>query len=107
MNCVCLDIGNVLCEVDFSIFTRHLSKELNLPMDEAGHFFNRMQKSHDLGLVSIADELNNRFDIKSPVIIEELLQSWNKVIDSNEVVLDKFREMAARDKIQVALLSNI
>ena len=47
---VCLDIGNVLCHVDFNVFLADVSESLNVTTEDAMYFLNRSQKLHDLGL---------------------------------------------------------
>jgi len=44
MKYVALDIGNVLCHVDFSEFLNQLSAELNMTLEDAMYFLNRSQK---------------------------------------------------------------
>lgn len=107
MNYVCLDIGNVLCTVNFNSFLRELSKSLNITLEEAMYFMNRSQKLHDLGLTVMKDELMDHFKLKSSVLIEELLICWNKVVTPNLNVLNKFNELSKNNAVQVALLSNI
>lgn len=64
MNYVCLDVGNVLVHVDFQIFIRDLSKQLNITLEEAEYFMNRTHALHDMGLTKMADELRDHFKIK-------------------------------------------
>jgi len=104
MKYACLDIGNVLCKVDFSPFLNHLSRTLNITMDEAQYFLNRTQKLHDMGLTSVSDELRDHFKIKSPMIVEELLKLWMKVVWREN---DAFEALLEKHNVQVALLSNI
>lgn len=104
MKRICLDIGNVLCAVDFSHFLRHLSCTLNITLDEAQYFLNRTQKLHDMGLTSVSDELRDHFKIKSPVIIDELLKLWMGIIWRDNIALEQLLE---KHEVQVALLSNI
>lgn len=107
MKRVCLDIGNVLCRVDFTNFLRHLSKSLNITIEDGMYFLNRSQKLHDLGLTVMKDELKDHFKIKSPVIVEEILAAWNESITADTDVLDFFNELIESKDIEVALLSNI
>lgn len=94
-----------MCYVDFGPFLNHLSKALNITFEEAQYFLNRTQKLHDLGCTSVSDELRDHFKIKSPVIIEELLCSWNdKIIKPS---FYRFEKLAETYDVQVALLSNI
>jgi len=107
MKYVALDIGNVLCHVDFNEFLRDLSSELNINLEDALYFLNRSQKLHDLGLTMMRDELHDHFKIKSPVIIERLLLSWNRSISPNHQVLDMYNNLTQDHNLKVALLSNI
>lgn len=107
INYVCLDVGNVLVHVDFQIFVRELSKQLNLTLEEAEYFMNRTHALHDMGLTKMADELRDHFKIKSPLIIKDLLASWDRVITPNFIVMDKLVEMKRTRNLQIALLSNV
>jgi len=107
MKYVALDIGNVLCHVDFNEFLRDLSSELNITLEDALYFLNRSQKLHDLGLTVMKDELHDHLKIRSPVIIEKLLHSWNKSITPNLQVLDMYNKMTREHGLKVALVSNI
>lgn len=104
---VALDIGNVLCHVDFNQFLNDLSEALNIPLDEALYFLNRSQKLHDLGLTVMKDELKDHLKIKSPVITNKLLDSWNKCITPDLDVLNLFNTMTEKHNLKVALVSNI
>jgi len=104
---VALDIGNVLCHVDFNQFLNDLSEALNISIDDAMYFLNRSQKLHDLGLTAMRDELRDHFKIKSPVVIDKLLKSWNNSIRPDFEVLDMFNSMSEKHNLKVALVSNI
>lgn len=107
MNYVCLDVGNVLVHVDFSIFTKQLSRDLNITMEEAEYFMNRTHALHDMGLTKMADELRDHFKIKSPLIIKDLLVSWDKVITPNFAIMDRLVDIQNLHGLQIALLSNV
>jgi FMN phosphatase YigB (HAD superfamily) len=107
MKYVALDIGNVLCHVDFNGFLNDLSAELNVNLEDAMYFLNRSQKKHDLGITIMRDELHDHFHIKSPVIIDRLLHSWSKSIKPDLRVLDMYNTMTEKHGLKVALLSNI
>jgi len=104
---LCLDLGNVLVKADFNQFLRHLSKALNISLEEANDFLSRTQKLHDLGFTRISDELKDHFKIRSPVIIEELLYSWNDIIDTANYVIDRIIALQQTHDLKIALLSNI
>lgn len=107
MNYVCLDVGNVLVHVDFQVFVRELSRQLNITLEEAEYFMNRTHALHDMGLTKMADELRDHFKIKSSLIINDLLRSWDKVITPNYVIMDKLVEIKRTHGLQIALLSNV
>jgi FMN phosphatase YigB (HAD superfamily) len=107
MNYICLDVGNVLVHVDFTIFTRQLSKDLNITIEEAEYFMNRTHALHDMGLTKMADELRDHFKIRSPLVMDELLDTWRKVIYPNGSFINFFAERIASGELTVALLSNV
>jgi len=107
MNYVALDVGNVLVHVDFSIFVRELSRQLNITLEEAEYFMNRTHALHDMGLTRMEDELRDHFKIKSPLIMIDLLKSWDSVIDPNFVIMEKLLVMSEKHNMQIALLSNV
>lgn len=101
------DIGNVLVYANFNDFLKKLSKTLNITMEEANYFMNRSQKLHDLGLTNMSDELRDHFKIRSPIIIDELIQHWNEIIKPANFLLDRIDKIEKDHKIKIALLSNI
>lgn len=107
MKYVAMDIGNVLVHSDFSSFLKQLSKSLNITIEEATYFMNRTQKLHDLGCTKMADELRDHFKIRSPVVIEEIISSWNDIIKPNYYLLQRLSDMIATKGLRIALLSNI
>lgn len=107
MNYVCLDVGNVLVHVDFQGFIDKLSKDLNLTLEEAEYFMNRTHALHDMGLTKMSDELRDHFKIKSPIIMNELLGAWNKVIKVEKRMVSKMVHMMDNHQLQVALVSNV
>lgn len=107
MNKVCLDVGNVLVHVDFQVFIRQLSKDLNITLEEAEYFMNRTHALHDIGLTKMADELRDHFKIRSPLIMEELLGSWGSVIYPNHSIMDFLADKIKHEGLEVALLSNV
>jgi|HubBroStandDraft_5_1064220.scaffolds.fasta_scaffold271406_2 FMN phosphatase YigB (HAD superfamily) len=107
MNYCALDIGNVLVHVNFQPFLNQLSKSLNITLEEAGYFMNRSQCLHDLGCTTMLSELKDHFKIRSPIIIEELIEKWNKVIEPNFDIIHRIDRMIRHDDLQIALLSNV
>ena len=105
---VALDIGNVLCRVDLRKFTFAVSKAINMSIWEVGHILNRSQRLQDVGLLTMSDILESEFKIKSSVLLEELLDVWNKkVVTFDNGVFDFFTNMTELYDVNIALLSNI
>jgi FMN phosphatase YigB (HAD superfamily) len=107
MKYCCLDVGNVLIDVNFNPFTEALSRQLNITMEDAHYFMNRTCKLHDMGLTCMADELKDHFHIKSQPIIESLLITWNQTISENYSMTDKLVEWITEKDVCIALLSNV
>ena len=107
MNYVALDIGNVLVHADFHPFLNKLSKSLNLTLEEANYFMNRTQKLHDLGYTEMKDELRDHHKIKSPIIIDELMEEWHNIITPCNPIIERIKNMMKHNEMKVALLSNI
>jgi len=107
---VALDIGNVLCKIDFRKFTFAVGAVTNLSSWEVGHRVNRSQKLRDVGLVTMTDVLESEFGIKSSVVLENLLGVWNNdVLKFDNRVFDFFTTLgeSVHDNLNVALLSNV
>jgi FMN phosphatase YigB (HAD superfamily) len=92
---ICLDIGNVLCNVDEVGFLKTLSYKLNISTFKARRFLKRFQQIHDLGFTTMEDELMDQFDVKSPFILEEITPCYPMI----SAILDL--------NLKIALLSNI
>lgn len=107
MKYVCLDIGNVLCSVGAVSFLDNLSETFDVSIPEARRFLKRFQQIHDLGYTTMEDELIDHFQVKSPIIIKNLVNAWNDSVTPNTIILDKLNEMRSKHNLQVALLSNI
>ena len=107
MKNLALDIGNVLCHVDFEKILTVLSKSLNISRAEALYFLNRTQKLHDLGLTNLTDELHDHFKIKSEFIINEILTEWNRAIQWDQDIISEIAKLQDKLSFKVALVSNI
>lgn len=101
---ISLDIGNVLCDVDFSELIKELGDGWDIKPDEVWRFLTRIQHSQDLGHTNIREELNQWFhiDIKdNPHVIE----AWNVSISPNPISIKHFEDII--DCFDVAILSNM
>lgn len=107
MKQLALDIGNVICHVDFDKILNVLSKSLNISKAEALYFLNRTQKLHDLGLTNLSDELHDHFKIKSEIIIADILSEWNKSIQIDNDVIREIERLRDKLDLEIALVSNI
>jgi hypothetical protein len=105
---VALDIGNVLCRVDFRKFTFAISKHLNISTWEAGHRMNLSQKFRDVGLLTMTEVLESEFNIKTSIILDDLLNIWNnEVVTFDNNMLDFFTFISSDNDLNIALLSNV
>lgn len=107
MKYLAVDLGNVICEVDFSSFIRELSKTTNISLEDVNSFLLRTQKLHDLGLTNITDELKDRFHLESPFTIEHLVTEWNNAIKQNMFMTSTLSGLISKGDTKIALLSNI
>lgn len=104
---ICLDIGNVLCDVATQPFLETLSETFNITIPEADRFLKRFQQIHDLGYTTMEDELKDKFGLKSPITINKLVEAWNDSVTPNMAMIDKLNYLRDEHNLQVALLSNI
>lgn len=107
MKYIALDIGSVLCNVIPEPFLENLSETFNITIAEANRFLKRFQQIHDLGYTTMADELKDTFEVKSPVIITRLVNAWNDSIIPYIPILDRLNHLRIKENLQVALVSNI
>jgi len=104
---ICLDVGNVLCTVNDVGFVEFVSYKLNISTFKARRFLKRFQQLHDLGFTTMEDELMDVFDVKSQLILKEIVQVWNDSVVPHEPMLNILNELRKTDNLQIALLSNI
>ena len=107
MRNLCLDVGNVLFNMDMEPFLKALSKQMNLSREDSMHFINRIQRKQDLGITSIQDELVTLFNIKSEYIVEDLIEAWNLVLTANLESITSLFDVADSMGMKIAILSNI
>lgn len=107
MKYLAVDLGNVVCGVDFTAFISKLSKCINVSFSDVDYFLNRTQKLHDLGLTDLRSELQDHFKIHSESMVDELMVEWNNTISANPHMISILAELIHQDAVKVALLSNI
>lgn len=103
---VAFDIGNVLIQFDINKFTFELSKKTGLKANESWNFSESLQKSQDIGITTVYQNLQNRFGNKNATFFAEMLDAWNSTLTANNKMLE-FLENLKAQSIQVALLSNM
>jgi len=106
-NYFCFDVGNVLCDVDFTDFLRELTEATGADHDDVWFFLNRIQPLQDLGYVTMQNELRHCYKIK----LEEnskIQEAWNNSVHPNPISMKHFEEIVGNPhKNQVSILSNI
>ena len=107
MNYICLDIGNVICRIDFNKFISKISMDLCESAIRIKKKINYDQRAHDIGLLNLRETLENNLDITSPDVLDRILIEWNKMIVFDRSILDRFQNMSDKYGLKIALLSNL
>lgn len=103
MKKICLDIGNVLCDVDFDPFFTQMNK-LGVDKDESFLFLSRIQSFQDLGHSKLEWEIWHTFKFnKSDIHL--VVDSWMNSIKINETSQKALSRLV--DLTEVAFLSNM
>lgn len=108
---LCIDIGNVICHVDFKMFLDKLTlllKDLNNNSIDPFQFLKKTQKYHDLGIVEMADSICEFLPIQYGETRKELIDKWNETIRPNYLMIEFLMDLLnGKDPTKIALLSNI
>jgi FMN phosphatase YigB (HAD superfamily) len=105
---IALDVGNVLCTMDFKKFINSISKYTNLSVLESEHRVNRHQRLQDVGLTTMKQILESEFNIESEVILDDLLNVWNNnVLKFSPRIIEFFMDLNNRFDLKIAILSNV
>jgi len=107
MKYLALDIGNVLVNVDFTGVLNLISKTANISINDAEQFLIKTQKFNEIGLTTLSQELEKYFNIKSPILINNILHEWYKCGKANDLILDEILQWKKEMNLNIALLSNI
>lgn len=102
---VAFDIGNVLVQFDIMIFVKKLAEIANLNDHDAWFFLDHLQKMQDIGVTSVAHGLEYKFKLSGEEL-NILLDSWNKTLSPNEMMLNLLDNLRS-DGVKIALLSNM
>ena len=107
MAAIALDIGNVLVNLDMTPFVDALSKQFNISNLEASEFVRGVQRLQDLGLTTVTHELRHQFNIRSEVILKQLVKDWDSIVVPNEQSIYGIERLIRKYKLDVAILSNL
>lgn len=105
MKYICLDIGNVICKVDFTNFTTQMSEMLNITPEAAWQFLVDVQPAHDRGLVYIDEALTQSY-MPSKTMRKKLVEEWNKTVVADQRMLAWMQSLLEKE-VEIALLSNM
>jgi hypothetical protein len=107
--CLVLDIGNVLCNMDFSPFNSLLSPYIGLNGDEIEEVLKSMQPLHDLGLTTLYSFLKSKYDVVKYIDKRVLEDAWCKTLIPNKKIISIFDEFAEENygNINFAITSNM
>lgn len=103
-----IDIGNVICHLEFDSFNKKLAKHANISEEEANAFLFSSQKAHDLGFSILENDLNNKFYNLNltPEQIREVVDEWHKTVVPNVIVMEWLEKLLDQG-VKIALLSNV
>lgn len=107
MKYLCIDIGNVLCEVNMDLFIKSLYEACNISEDDAKSFLRRFQKMHDLGYTTLEEELKEKLGIKSKYTVNKLILDWNETLITYESNINLLNKLSKEYDLKIALLSNV
>ncbi len=108
MNKLAIDIGQVICHLDFRNFNKLLANHACISEESADRFLFESQKMHDLGFSILEKDLNNRlYDFNLlPVYVKEVVAEWHKTVIPNPIVMEWLKKLLSR-RVEIALVSNI
>lgn len=106
MSYLLLDIGNVLINFDTSPFVKSLVRHANIGYDDAERFVNSVQKQQDLGLTTIVDEAEIKWNLPS-FTLDDLRNRWLETVKPNNHSIDFMNDLIKKYNLKVALLSNL
>lgn len=105
MQCVALDIGNVLCHFDMNKFTKELTVVTGITDHDSYFFLQHIQSSQDLNITTVAESLEYRFQLTGPQI-DELVTVWNSTVEPADVMMNWLENLRS-EGVKIALLSNM
>lgn len=108
MRYLALDIGNVLLRIDEKYFIENTSEILNISTHDVERFMRRFWELHDIGYTNLKDELIDKLNVKSEIILEKINNLWLDMVIPDDRVINMIEKMAIHpNNTKIALLSNI
>lgn len=105
MKFICFDIGNVLCKVDLSNFTRPAAQLLNTTEDFMMRFLDRVQPLQDVGVTTVEHSLYQM--LGNDYHIAQLLQMWQSTVIIDGDMINFIWKLKNQKNFEIALLSNM
>ncbi len=105
MKYFCFDVGNVLCDVNFTSLFKEL-RDHSVNEDDAWFFLNRIQCSQDLGYTQLRYELKHYFNMNAAEQ-SRIVDVWMETIQPNPISIQAFERITSHRYAKVAILSNI
>lgn len=108
MKYLAVDIGQVICHLDFDSFNSKLAKFAGISEKEAYNFLLNSQKAHDLGFSFLEKDLNNKLYGLNlpPEQVAEIVKEWHKTVIPNPLVMEWLIKLLGKG-VEIALVSNI
>jgi FMN phosphatase YigB (HAD superfamily) len=105
MKYLAVDIGNVICRMNFDKFLSKLEADVPCSKEQAFELMYKLQKVQDLGILTIGEELSYTSKL-SKEAIKDILHEWDSTLSPEEFIVNSLIELMSRG-VQIALLSNI
>lgn len=101
-----IDVGNVICKVDPEPFILKLAEIAHISEEEVWKFFRLGMAEHDLGHISLRDQMIRDFRV-SEVAADFLIDKfWNAILTVDEEMMNALVGML-REGGQIGILSNM
>jgi|SRR5271166_562089 len=105
MKYLAIDIGNVICRMDFEKFLDQLAITLSITRNKAFDVLYRIQKLQDLGVLTISEEMALHYKT-SDSAVKQAIELWNNTMMADPFVVSGLLELMSKG-VKVALLSNM
>jgi FMN phosphatase YigB (HAD superfamily) len=99
-------------KVDISEFLGMLSSSFGVSVNEVRKFLNSFQRSHDIGLTTIRDEIESVFShavwsVDGDALLDDIMECWNRCLTLNTDMIKMLDGIKHEEGLEIALLSNI